>query len=139
MIENSYFTWERISKTHRYEPETLDTLQQIDNILQYIKEGRADANEALHIIKNMLNKTALPRRKQDIKGSFIKIEFPNYLSYTTGTDVNIPITKDNKVIGFVKDVYETRCIGYIFTKCIDIIPELLVDEKRVMSFIIDDK
>ena len=53
--------------------------------------------------------------------------------------MNIPITKDGKVVGYVKDVYETRCIGYVFTKCMDIIPELLVDEKRVMSFIIDDK
>ena len=136
MIENSYFTWERISKTHRYEPETLDTLQQIDDILQKTKEGRAEPNEVLHLIKNVLNKTALPRRKQDIKGPFIKIEFPNHLSYTTGTDVNIPILKDDKVVGFVRDIYETRCIGYIFTNCMDIIPELLVDEQRVMSFAI---
>ena len=139
MIKNNYFTWERISKTHRYDPETLDTLQQIDDILQYTKEGRIEPNEALHIIKNVLNKTTLPRRKQDIKGPFIKIEFPNHLSYTTGTEVNIPIVKDNKVVGFVRDIYETRCIGYIFTNCMDIIPELLVDEQRVMSFAIVEK
>lgn len=133
---NNYFTWERIKEIHRKEPETIDTLQYIDNILQYTKEGRTDPNEALHIIKHTLNKTTFPPRKQDIKGSFTKIEFPNHLSYETGTDLNIPITKDNKVVGFVKDVYETRCIGYIFTKCIDIIPEIMIDEKRVMSFIV---
>ena len=134
MIKDNYFTWERIRETHRYYPETINTLQQIDDILERTKEGRAEPNEALHIIKHTLNKTTFPPRKQDIKGSFTKIEFPNHLSYDTGTDLNIPITKDNKVIGFVKDVYETRCIGYIFAKCIDIIPELLVDEKKVMSF-----
>ena len=139
MIKNNYFTWKRIRETHRYYPETIDTLQHIDDILERTKEGRAEPNEALHIIKNVLNKTTLPRRKQDIKGPFIKIEFPNDLAYTTGTDVNIPILKDDKVVGFVRDIYETRCIGYIFTNCMDIIPELLVDEQRVMSFAIVEK
>lgn len=136
---DNYFTWERIRKTHRWEAETIDVLQYIDNVLQYVKEGRANPREVIETINKFLNKTKLPPNKKEIDKPFIKIEFPNHLSYETGTDLNIPILKDNKVVGFVRDVYETRCIGYIFTKCIDIIPELMVDEKRVMSFVIEDK
>ena len=139
MAQNNYFTWKRIKETNRLETEILDTLEYIDNILQYTKEGRADPREAIETIKKFLNKTKISANKKEIEKPFIKIEFPNHLSYETGTDLNIPILRDNKIIGFVKDVYETRCIGYIFTKCMDIIPEILVDEKRVMSFVIENK
>ena len=139
MIQNNYFTWERIRKTHRLETEIVDVLQYIDDLLQYTKEGRTNPQEAVETIKKFLNKTSLPVNKKEIEKPFIKIEFPNHLSYETGTDVNIPILKDNKVVGFVRYIYETRCIGYIFTKCMDIIPEILVDEKQVMSFVIEDK
>lgn len=136
MSENNYFTWDRIRRATYKEEEAFDILEHIDNILEKTKEGRVSPREAVETVKNFLNKSQLPPSKKEIEKPFIKIEFPNHLSYETGTDLNIPITKDNKVIGFVKDVYETRCIGYIFTKCIDIIPELLIDEKRVMSFAI---
>ena len=139
MIQNNYFTWKRIRETNRLETEIVDVLEYIDNILQYTKEGRADPREAIETIKKFLNKTLLPPQKKEIEKPFIKVEFPNHLSYETGTDLNIPILRDNNVIGFVRDIYETRCIGYIFTKCMDIIPEILVDEKRVMSFIIKNK
>lgn len=136
MGENNYFTWDRIRRATYKEEEVFDILEHIDDLLEKTKEGRTDPNEALHIIKHALNKTTFLPRKQDIKGSFIKIEFPNHLSYTTGTDINIPILKNDKIVGFVRDIYETRCIGYIFTNYIDIIPELLIDEKRVISFAI---
>ena len=135
MGENSYFTWDRI-RSATYKEEFFDILEHIDDLLEKTKESRVSPREAVETIKNFLNKSQLPPSKKEIEKTFIKIEFPNHLSYETGTDLNIPITKDNKVIGFVKDIYETRCIGYIFTKCIDIIPELLIDEKRVMSFIV---
>lgn len=134
MGENNYFTWDRIRRATYKEEEVFDILEHIDDLLERTKEGRVSPREAVETIKDFLNKSQLSPSKEEIEKPFIKIEFPNHLSYKTGTDLNIPITKDNKVIGFVKDVYETRCIGYIFTKCIDIIPELLADEKRVMSF-----
>lgn len=139
MGENNYFTWNRIRRATYKEEEVFDILEHIDDLLEETKKGRVSPREAVKAIKDFLNKSQLPPSKKEIEKPFIKIEFPNRLSYKTGTDLNIPITKDNKVIGFVKDVYETRCIGYIFTKCIDIIPELLIDEKRVMSFAIIEK
>jgi hypothetical protein len=136
MSEYNYFTWDKIRRATYKEEEVFDILEHIDDLLEKTKEGRISPREAVETIKDFLNKSQLPPSKKEIEKPFIKIEFLNHLSYETGTDLNIPITKDNKVIGFVKDIYETRCIGYIFTKCIDIIPEIMIDEKRVMSFIV---
>lgn len=130
-MRNNFFDWEIIRRKY---PQEVDILSYIEDITLYTKECRMEPREAIQMIKGLLDKNTLPPQRKDIDKPFIKIEFPNHCNYETDTDVNIPITKGDKVIGFVKDIYETRCIGYIFTQCIDIIPEVLVDEKRVMSF-----